>query len=82
MTGWPISLEIDSARMRATTSIMPPAGAGTIIFTGLFVQAWASGAAATASAATSAFRRNLEIFFIMVVFVVVSALRIRRPLCR
>ena len=39
ITGWPISLEIDSARMRATTSIVPPGGAGTMIFTGLLVQA-------------------------------------------
>ena len=41
-TGWPMSVEICSARMRATTSMVPPAGAGTIMRTGLSVQAMAA----------------------------------------
>ena len=39
--GWPSRLGRCSARMRATTSLEPPGGKVTTIFTALFGQAWA-----------------------------------------
>src|SRR5574337_1357481 len=48
--------------MRATMSIVPPGGSGTIIVTGLLVQALAaSGRAASAATAASAFRRQRNV---------------------
>ncbi|SPA31811.1 conserved hypothetical protein [Cupriavidus taiwanensis] len=55
-TGWPRSADSWSASRRASTSMVPPAGAGTSIRTGLLVQAMAEGAASARLAAAAAMR--------------------------
>ncbi|MNT06691.1 hypothetical protein D3C72_1413690 [compost metagenome] len=55
-TGVPRSAESWSASRRAITSMVPPAGAGTSMRTGLLVQAIAAGIASASMAATAAWR--------------------------